>query len=122
MVIGVGVDIVDVERFSRMVSRTPGVLDRTLTADERVGAGGKPRTAESLAARFAAKEAVAKALGAPPGMAWHDCEVVSDEAGRPSLRVTGTVAERAARLGVGSWHLSISHDGGQAIAFVVASK
>lgn len=121
MIIGIGVDIVDVARFERLAQRTPRVLERTLTARERRLVDGSPRSAESMAARFAAKEAVAKALGAPPGMAWHDCEVVGGDGEPPTLRIRGTVAERAAGLGVATWHLSLSHDGGKAVAFVIAA-
>ena len=81
---------------------------------------GQPRTGESLAARFAAKEALAKALGAPGDLYWHDAEVMVGEHGRPHLEVRGTVAGRAAQLGVTSWHISLSHDGGVASAVVVA--
>jgi holo-[acyl-carrier protein] synthase len=73
-----------------------------------------------LAARFAAKEALAKALGAPGDLHWHDAEVTVGEHGRPHLEVRGTVAGRAAQLGVTSWHISLSHDGGIASAVVVA--
>ena len=73
----------------------------------------------SLAARFAAKEALAKSLGAPGNLAWHDAEVVSEESGRPVLDLRGTVADRAASLGVRSVHLSLSHDAGIASAVVV---
>jgi len=111
------VDVVDVERFAATVQRTPGVLTRLFTADEC--AVGRP---ERLAARFAAKEAVAKALGAPPGLEWHDARVVSGPGGRPVLETSGTVAAAAARLGVRSWHLSLTHDGGVAIAMVVAES
>ena len=76
--------------------------------------------AHSLAARFAAKEALAKALGAPRGLLWTDAEVVTDDRGRPSLLVYGTVAAAAARLGVTGWHLSLSHDAGIASAVVIA--
>jgi holo-[acyl-carrier protein] synthase len=81
---------------------------------------GSPRTAESLAARFAAKEALAKSLGAGGGMAWTDAEVLVDEAGRPSFSVSGTVQERADQLGVTRFHVSMSHDGGIAAATVIA--
>ena len=74
----------------------------------------------SLAARFAAKEALAKALGAPRGLLWTDAEVVTDNDGRPSLLVYGTVAAAAGRLGVTGWHLSLSHDAGIASAVVIA--
>ncbi|WP_159617635.1 holo-ACP synthase [Arthrobacter zhaoguopingii] len=114
MIVGIGVDVVDVDRFRRQVERTPGLIDRLFVPAER---GLHIR---SLAARFAAKEAVAKALGAPAGMNWQDCEVRVDEAGAPSIVLTGTVDEAARRKGIASWHLSMSHDGGLASAMVVA--
>ncbi|MFI5730540.1 holo-ACP synthase [Kribbella sp. NPDC051587] len=113
MIVGVGIDVVDVERFMKTLERTPGLRDRVFTPLEAV----KPPA--SLAARFAAKEALAKALGAPAGMHWHDAEVRTDETGRPWLEITGTVAAQAARLGVQSMHLSLSHDAGIASAVVV---
>lgn len=81
---------------------------------------GERRGIASLAARFAAKEALAKALGAPAGLHWTDAEVYAEDSGQPRLRVTGTVAARAAALGVRSWHVSLSHDAGVASAVVVA--
>jgi holo-[acyl-carrier protein] synthase len=74
----------------------------------------------SLAARFAAKEALAKALGAPRGLLWTDAEIVAAATGRPHLAVSGTIAAAAVRLGVTSWHLSLSHDAGIASAVVIA--
>jgi holo-[acyl-carrier protein] synthase len=120
VIIGVGIDVVLVDRFSRALARTPMLAERLFTADERTTAAGNPRGAESLAARFAAKEAVAKALGAPSGLVWWDCEVVTDPDGRPWLTVSGTVAAAAAEQGVERWHLSMSHDGGIASAIVLA--
>ena len=120
MIIGIGIDVVPIERFAESLVRTPTMLTRLFTAHERVNAAGVARSAESLAARFAAKEAVAKALGAPGGMSWLDAEVRVDDVGRPTLRVYDTVAARAAVLGVTSWHVSLSHDGGIASAVVVA--
>jgi holo-[acyl-carrier protein] synthase len=114
VVVGVGIDVVDIARFDQILRRRPGLADRLFTATER---GLSPA---SLAARFAAKEAVAKALGAPAGLVWHDCEVVTAGSGRPSLVLRGTVAAAAARLGVASWHVSLSHDAGIASAVVVA--
>ena len=122
MIVAVGIDVVLVERFARALERTPQLADRLFTEDERVTGSGGPRSGESLAARFAAKEAVAKALGAPAGLRWHDCEVVSDPDGRPWLTVSGTVAAAAAERGVKRWHLSLSHDGGIASAMVVAES
>lgn len=120
MIVGIGIDVVLVDRFARALVRTPLLADRLFTEAERLTASGNTRSAESLAARFAAKEAVAKALGAPPGLHWHDCEIVSDPDGRPWLTVCGTVAAAAAERGVTRWHLSLSHDGGIASAMVVA--
>jgi holo-[acyl-carrier protein] synthase len=77
------------------------------------------RSISSQAARFAAKEALAKALGAPAGLQWHDAEVVSDDSGRPWFVVRGSVERRCKELGVTTTHLSLSHDAGVASAMVV---
>jgi holo-[acyl-carrier protein] synthase len=114
VIVGVGTDIVDVARFEAVLARTPRLRTRLFTEDERA------LPVQSLAARFAAKEALAKALGAPGDLHWHDAEVTVGEHGRPHLEVRGTVAGRAAQLGVTSWHISLSHDGGVASAVVVA--
>jgi holo-[acyl-carrier protein] synthase len=116
MIVGVGIDVVDISRFAESLGRTPDLRDRLFTPGE-TGLG-----IASLAARFAAKEAVAKALGAPTGLHWHDCEIVTDPDGRPWLTVAGTVAAAAAERGVSRWHLSLSHDGGIASAMVVAER
>jgi holo-[acyl-carrier protein] synthase len=113
VVIGVGIDVVDVERFIATLERTPSLADRLFTADERL------RQPAPLAARFAAKEALAKALGAPAGLHWQDAEVITDADGRPWFTITGTVRARAEALGVRSVHLSLSHDAGIASAVVV---
>jgi holo-[acyl-carrier protein] synthase len=114
MIVGIGVDVVDVARLAAALERTPSLRDRIFTPGEQQ----QTRT-ESLAARFAAKEAVAKVLGAP-GLPWTDAEVVSEDSGKPRLLVTGSAKQAADALGVASWHLSLSHDGGIATAFVVA--
>lgn len=119
-VIGVGVDIVDITRFAGVVERTPTFVDRIFTPEESVDASGRRRSAQSLAARFAAKEAVAKVLVRTHGLEWHHCEVITDGSGNPELRISGTVAAAAEALGIERWHLSLSHDGGHAIAYVVA--
>ncbi len=113
MILGVGIDVCDIERFATSLRRTPELAERLFTAAER------ERPVGSLAARFAAKEALAKALGAPAGLEWHDAEVVREESGRPRLVLTGTVEDAARRLGAGTAHLSLSHDAGVATAFVV---
>ena len=121
-IVGVGIDVVPVERFAATLERTPSLAARLFTAHELCTDSGEPRSAESLAARFAAKEALAKALGAGGGMHWIDAEVRVDGSGRPSLQVRGTVAARADSLGVTSWHVSLSHDGGIASATVIAER
>lgn len=113
MIVGVGIDVCDIERFGVSLERTPGLRDRLFTPTEAT------RPLASLAARFAAKEALAKALGAPVGMHWHDCEVVNESSGRPLLSMRGSVLARADALGVASVHVSLSHDAGIASAVVV---
>lgn len=113
-IIGIGVDVVDLSRFAQMMQRTPAVRERLFTPAEA------QLPLHSLGARFAAKEAIAKALGAPAGLGWHDAEVVTAASGAPSWRLRGTVAAHARDLGVQHVHLSMSHDGGIAIAYVVA--
>jgi holo-[acyl-carrier protein] synthase len=116
VIVGVGIDVVDVARFTRSLERTPALATRLFTERER---DLRPR---SLAVRFAAKEALAKALGAPRGLRWTDAEVHTAPDGRPGLRVDGTVAAAAGRLGVTAWHVSLSHDGGVAVAVVIAEN
>jgi holo-[acyl-carrier protein] synthase len=114
VIVGVGIDVVDVARFGQTLETTPRLVERLFSDTER------DLPLASLAARFAAKEAVAKALGAPVGLRWTDAVVHRDGDGRPRLEVRGSVAARANALGVTSWHLSISHDAGIASAVVVA--
>ena len=112
-VVGVGIDVVDVARFEQALHRTPALREKLFTPAEAT------RPLASLAARFAAKEAIAKALGAPGGLAWHDAEIVSEESGRPRFELRGTVAARAEALGATHVHVSLSHDAGIASAVVV---
>lgn len=112
MIVGLGIDVCSVERIRDACAR-PGFVERVFTPTERDGSD------QSRAGRFAAKEAFAKALGAPAGLRWADCEVRTDAAGLPSLVAVGTVAARMAALGVTSLHVSISHDAGVAAAVVV---
>ena len=113
MIVGVGVDVCDIARFESSLRRTPELRERLFADAERT------LPPHSLAARFAAKEALAKALGAPAGLGWHDAEVVSEPSGRPVLVLRGSVLEVADGLGVARTHLSLSHDAGVATAFVV---
>jgi holo-[acyl-carrier protein] synthase len=113
MIIGVGIDVVDVARFTQTLDETPRLRQRLFTDAEQ------QLPPASLAARFAAKEALAKALGAPVGLHWRDAEVHRDDDGRPHLSMTGTVAARAEQLGARRTHISLSHDAGIASAVVV---
>lgn len=116
MIVGVGIDVVDVARFCAELERTPRLRERLFTPAER------DLPPASLAARFAAKEAIAKSLGAPPGMSWLDAWVVKDPHGAPAMEVAGTVAARAEALGVTRFHVSMSHDAGIASAVVIAER
>lgn len=116
MIVGVGIDVVDVARFVATLHRVPALRERLFTPEERE----MPET--SLAARFAVKEAIAKALGAPPGMSWQDATVRRVAGAQPVVEVVGTVAAAAAAAGVDRFHLSISHDAGIASAVVVAER
>lgn len=113
MIVGVGIDVCDVSRFAEVIDRRPGLLKRLFTSIE----AGRPTA--SLAARFAAKEALAKALGAPSGLSWLDAEVQTATQGQPTFQTSGSVADRAAALGIDRIHLSLSHDAGIASAFVI---
>lgn len=113
MILGIGVDVCDVARFEASLRRTAELRPRLFTPGEL------ERPTHSLAGRFAAKEALSKALGAPTGLGWHDAEVVNEPSGRPVLVLRGTVLAVAESLGVERTHLSISHDAGIATAFVV---
>jgi holo-[acyl-carrier protein] synthase len=116
MIVGIGVDVAEIARLKAALERTPRLAVRLFADSER------SRPIRSLAGCFAAKEAVAKALGGPPGLRWTDVVVGHDAAGKPELDVTGTVAAAAARLGVAGWHVSISHDAGICVAMVVAER
>ncbi|MFJ3955258.1 holo-ACP synthase [Streptomyces sp. Je 1-4] len=120
MIIGVGIDVAEIDRFGEALERTPELARRLFIEEELMLPSGERRGIASLAARFAAKEALAKALGAPGGLHWTDAEVYVEDSGQPRLRVQGTVEARAVELGVRSWHVSMSHDAGVASAVVIA--
>jgi holo-[acyl-carrier protein] synthase len=120
----VGVDLVEIPRVERMLARYgERFLERVFTPAEVLYARGR---APELAARFAAKEAVAKALGvgmrmlSPEGVGWREVEVLGDHRGRPEVYLHGRAAERARELGLTEWAISLSHTREYAVAFVVA--
>ena len=121
-VVGIGVDAVDIERFRRSLERTPTMRTRLFTPHELEYVAPKADPVPSLAARFAAREAVMKSLGVGLGaFGFHEVWVTRAESGAPSLEITGAALELAERAGVTQWHLSLTHTGLVAIAYVVAS-
>ena len=113
MIIGVGIDVVDIDRFKESLERTSGLKPKLFTESERIN------SIQSLAARFAAKEALIKALNAENGILWHEAEVVNLEGGKPGFIFYGAVADRVDGTNV---HLSISHDAGLATAIVILEQ
>jgi holo-[acyl-carrier protein] synthase len=108
--IGVGLDLVDIERFRAVLVRQPALRERLFTVDELTLATARRDPVPALAVRFAAKEAVMKALGVGLGaFAFHDVEVLKLDSGAPELRVTGAAAVLAGERGVTGWHISLSH-------------
>lgn len=122
MIVGSGIDMVEIQRIQHSADRYgQRFLCRVYTAQEQAYCLRKRNAAESLAARFAAKEAGAKALGTgiSRGVNWLEIEVVREPGGRPTLRFHGRAAEFAARLGVDHAALSITHTATFALASVV---
>lgn len=113
-----GTDIVGVERLDRLLAEQPEIAERVFTERELAYCAGRRRRGEHLAARFAAKEAVLKALGTGlgTGMNWTDVEVVNQRDGRPGARLSGEVVAVARRLGVRHIDISLSHIPGLALA------
>lgn len=119
--LGLGVDAVDLERFRTSLARTPGLVARLFTDAERAYASRRRDPTERLAARFAAKEAVMKALGVGLGaFPFRDVEVARADSGEPALVLRGAAAELAAARGVQRWHVSLTHTATTAIAVVLA--
>ncbi|MBI4934280.1 MAG: holo-ACP synthase [Actinobacteria bacterium] len=121
MIKGVGVDAVDIERFRTSLSRTPSMRERLFTEEELAYVAPKVDPVPSLAARFAAREAVMKAMGLGLGaFGFHEVWVTRAESGAPSLAITGRALELAVDRGITQWHLSITHSALVAVAHVVA--
>lgn len=119
--IGIGVDLVEVDRMRTILARTPAMEERLFTEGERSYARAAKDPAERFAVRFAAKEAAMKALGVGLGaIDWHDVEVVRGESGAPALVVTGRALELAADRGVSGWLVTLTHTATMAEAVVVA--
>lgn len=120
-VIGIGNDLVDLDRFRTVLERTPTIIERVFTEDEQRYALLRQDPTERFGARFAAKEATMKALGVGLGeVVMRDIEVVRAESGAPSLLLHGSAAAMAAERGVQRWMITISHTDHLAQAVVVA--
>jgi holo-[acyl-carrier protein] synthase len=115
MIIGIGVDTVQLSRFEAKLTETPRLKERLFLDSETVDA-----SSQTLAGRFAAKEAVIKALSGDAGIEWHGIEVGKESSGKPVISLHGSTAKIALQAGVARLHVSITHDGDAAIAFVVA--
>ncbi len=115
----IGIDIIENERFARALERRPRLAERVFTAAEREYCLSRPNPAQHFAARFAAKEAVGKALGTGVRR-WRDIEIGSG--GKPDVRITGFAGEAAASLGAGSMSVSLSHCGPVSVAVAAASR
>jgi len=113
MIDGIGIDVVDIERFTESINRTPGLREKLFTPAEQ------SKSVASLAARFAAKEALYKALSPAHGLAWHEAEVINLENGKPAFLFRGGIADLIDGAQV---HLSLSHDGNIASAMVVIDR
>lgn len=119
--IGIGVDLVEVDRMRTVLARTPTMAERLFTPGERAYAEAANDSSERYAARFAAKEAVMKALGAGLGSVdWHDIEVVRTDSGAPELAITGRALALADASGVTRWLLTMTHTATMAEAVAVA--
>lgn len=120
-VVGVGIDMVDIGRFGKVLSRRPGIKERLFSSAELDYAGTLSNPVPTLAGRFAVKEAVMKALGVGIGAVdWNDISVSRLAGGAPELAVTGRAGRLALERGVSAWHVSISHTASLAAATVVA--
>jgi holo-[acyl-carrier protein] synthase len=123
VILGLGIDVVDIARIQRILdgpaARAERFLARVFTKAERAYCEPARDRASRYAARFAAKEAASKALGAPHGIGWHDVEVVRASSGAPALALAGAAAEEAGRRGVARVLVTLSHDGGLAVAAAV---
>ena len=125
MIAGIGVDIVDISRIEKLVDRYgERFLRRVYTEKETAYAKSGANTAERLAGRFAVKEAVMKALGTgkSQGILWRDVETVRGRFGKPEVHLHGQAVKWAKMRESGPVHVSITHDGGKAVAFVILER
>lgn len=123
MIVGVGLDLCLISRMERALSRSDGrFAARVFTDGERQYCDGKASPSQHYAARFAAKEAILKALHVPDGLSWHELEVIQGSNGGPAIALHGAARQAAERLGVSKLHVSLTHQGDSASAVVIAER
>lgn len=119
-ILGLGVDICEIARMERALARHPTLRERVFTGEERAYCDSKARPGESYAGRFAAREAVIKALGGYRGRRWQDISVTRAPSGAPAIRLEGNAKLRADALGVDRVLITFTHEKTSAVAFAVA--
>ena len=119
-IVGLGVDICEIARMERALARHPTMRARVFTPEEVAYCDSKARPAESYAGRFAAREAVIKALGGYRGKRWQDISVTRHPSGAPSIALGGLAKDRADALGITSVLITFTHEKTSAVAFAVA--
>ena len=119
-IVGLGVDICEIARMERALARHPTMRERVFTPQEIAYCDSKARPAESYAGRFAAREAVIKALGGYRGKRWQDISVARHPSGAPSIALAGHAALRAEMLGITRILITFTHEKTNAVAFAVA--
>ncbi len=117
---GLGVDICEISRMERALARHPTMRARVFTPEEIAYCDGKARPAESFAGRFAAREAVIKALGGYRGRHWQDISVRRHPSGAPAITLAGNAERRASSLGISRVLITFTHEKTNAVAFAVA--
>ena len=121
-ILGLGVDICEIARMERAISRHSTLKDRVFTPEEIAYCDSKARPAESYAGRFAAREATIKALGGYRGRRWQDISVTRRPSGAPAIRLDGNAKRRADALGITDVLITFTHEKTSAVAFAVAVR
>jgi holo-[acyl-carrier protein] synthase len=123
MIIGMGMDVCEIDRIEAMVERWGArFTEKLFTSGEREYAASKVKSGQHFAARFAVKEATLKALSVPKGLSWKEMEVVGGGNRPPRLELHGVAAAAAKEQGIDRLHVTISHAGGLAVAVVIAER
>jgi holo-[acyl-carrier protein] synthase len=121
-IVGLGVDISEIARMERALSRHPTMRERVFTTEEIAYCDSKARPAESYAGRFAAREATIKALGGYRGKRWHDISVTRAPSGAPAIRLRGNAERRAVQLGIDRVLITFTHEKTNTVAFAIAVR